>query len=73
MIFTQIGNQLASLCRDYVSDLFKSGENLWKVIEGEIKNEVTSSPSFKSSKKGSKKKELIFDDDKSLTGRCECL
>ncbi|CAK8694917.1 unnamed protein product [Clavelina lepadiformis] len=68
LLCMKIGNQLASICRDYVGDMLKNND-LWKIIEDEIESDVTIPPSFKASKKGSKKKELIHEDDKTLIGR----
>jgi len=52
-----------------VGELLRSDDDLWKTIENEMKNEAITPPTFKTSKKGSKKKELIFEDDRNLTGR----
>jgi len=65
-----MGNQLASVCRDYIGETL-TGSDLWKLVQDEIETEELPAPAFKISKKGSKKKELIHDDDKTLTGRCD--
>nr|CAB3238689.1 dynein gamma chain, flagellar outer arm-like [Phallusia mammillata] len=69
LLCMKIGNQLATMCRDYVSEIFARSGDLWKIIHDEIEQDDLPPPSYKVFKKGSKKKELIHDDDKTLTGR----
>lgn len=68
---TQICNQLASLCHEYVSEVVKPGhiDKLWQVIEEEITKAESTPPVFKVTKRGIRKKELVYDDDRSLVGR----
>nr|XP_018672821.1 dynein gamma chain, flagellar outer arm-like [Ciona intestinalis] len=69
LLCLKIGNQLATLCRDHVGEVLRNPPDLWMLIKDEIEREDPPPPSFKVFKKGSRKKELMHEDDHSLVGR----
>ena len=51
--------------------MIQNPDDLWSRIRKEIEMEDTVGPTFKVVRKGTKKKELVNDDDTTLTGRQE--
>ncbi|XP_077973667.1 uncharacterized protein LOC120348568 isoform X2 [Styela clava] len=72
LLCKKICNDLANLCREHVMAMVK--DNLWKIIEDEVSRPESTPPVFKINKRGIRRRELIYEDDKSLVGRLKaCL